>query len=271
MSEYFIKRDEKINGPFTIKQIMRGIKSKKLTVKDDISVSNDGPWERLHDFYNDSLNKQVAQTQVGSQAPRENQMRIVQQFELRKNTFGKYTAKYKCPYCKAGLVSGEQELREGEQCPECHRPFRFSVDAITQIESGRQQLREEKEQKDKEKKRGRQKKELARNKMSSARDKVSHVQKLNKTKRKEEKQKQRKEKQQARMANIYRDWGILILFVGGGLLIWAMLGMDTTVSTEFGQVHNIGLMAKQRNFMILGGVVMACGIGFILINEVRKK
>ncbi len=147
MSNYFIKRGEKIHGPFTVDQISSGIKSTKLTANDEVSVSKNGPWNPLQAFYNTILNNKAAQGQAGSQAPRENQVRIVQHFKLRKNAFGKYTARYKCPYCEAGLVSGEQELREGDHCPECRRPFRFSVDAIAQIESERQRKRDEKEEK----------------------------------------------------------------------------------------------------------------------------
>ena len=99
MSNYFIKRGEKIHGPFTVGQISSGIKSKKLTANDEVSVSENGPWNPLQDFYNTILNNKAAQVQTGSQAPRENQMCIVQHFHLRKTVFGKYTAQYKCPYC----------------------------------------------------------------------------------------------------------------------------------------------------------------------------
>jgi hypothetical protein len=143
--QYFIKRGDKVHGPYTGEQISSGIKSKKLTANDEVSVSENGPWNPLQAFYDTILNKKAAQVQVGSQAPNENQMRIVQQYQLKKNAFGKYTVKYKCPYCKEGLSSGEQELREGDHCPECRRPFRFSVDAIAQIESERQRKRDEKE------------------------------------------------------------------------------------------------------------------------------
>lgn len=149
-TQYFIKREEKVHGPFTVEQIKNGIKSNKLTSKDEVSVLESGSWEPMQVFYNAILNNQVVQGESGSQAPREDPMRTVQQFQLRKNAFGKYTAQYKCPYCNAGLSSGEQEICEGDHCPECHMLFRFSVDAITQIESGRQRIREEKERKSEE-------------------------------------------------------------------------------------------------------------------------
>jgi len=60
MTQYFIKRNNKVNGPFTLDQIRSGIKSKKLVAADLASTSKDGPWQPLADFYQ----KKKVQTQA---------------------------------------------------------------------------------------------------------------------------------------------------------------------------------------------------------------
>lgn len=47
MSQYFIKRGEKIHGPFTTKQVKSGLDSGKLTDADLISESKSGPYQTL--------------------------------------------------------------------------------------------------------------------------------------------------------------------------------------------------------------------------------
>ena len=47
MSQYFIKRGEKIHGPFTTEQVKTGLDSGKLTDADLVSESKSGPWQTL--------------------------------------------------------------------------------------------------------------------------------------------------------------------------------------------------------------------------------
>ena len=51
MTQYFIKRNQRVNGPFTAAQIKFGVKSKKLTATDVIATSETGPWKPLSDYY----------------------------------------------------------------------------------------------------------------------------------------------------------------------------------------------------------------------------
>ena len=50
---YFIKRGENINGPFTLKKLQKALSDKKLKANDELSTSNDGPWERLSVLHKD--------------------------------------------------------------------------------------------------------------------------------------------------------------------------------------------------------------------------
>ena len=47
MSQYFIKRGEKIHGPFSTKQVNSGLESGKLKDADLISESKSGPWQTV--------------------------------------------------------------------------------------------------------------------------------------------------------------------------------------------------------------------------------
>jgi len=47
MSQYFIKRGEKIHGPFSTKQVKSGLESGKLKDADLISESKEGPWQTV--------------------------------------------------------------------------------------------------------------------------------------------------------------------------------------------------------------------------------
>lgn len=53
------------------------------------------------------------------------------------------------------------------------------------------------------------------------------------------------------------------------VLIYMAITMDTTVSTGYGYVHNIGLQSDQTNMLILGGIGFIAGI--ILFATVKIK
>lgn len=53
--------------------------------------------------------------------------------------------------------------------------------------------------------------------------------------------------------------GVLALIIGGAIALFA-LSMDTSVSSGMGRVHNLGLMAAQRNYLILGAAIAIVGI-----------
>jgi hypothetical protein len=50
---YFIKRGESINGPFTLKKLQKALSDKKLKANDQLSISNQGPWERISSLHKD--------------------------------------------------------------------------------------------------------------------------------------------------------------------------------------------------------------------------
>lgn len=53
--------------------------------------------------------------------------------------------------------------------------------------------------------------------------------------------------------------GIVALIIGAAIALFA-LSMDTSVSSGYGRVHNLGLMAAQRNYLILGAAIAVVGV-----------
>lgn len=50
-----------------------------------------------------------------------------------------------------------------------------------------------------------------------------------------------------------------LIFFGIGVIVIA-LNMDTSVSTGYGRVQNIGLMSQQQNILIIGGLAFIAGV-----------
>ena len=51
--EFFIRRNGKVKGPMDAKRIRKLVKSKNLKPSDEVSLSVDGPWDRLATAYKD--------------------------------------------------------------------------------------------------------------------------------------------------------------------------------------------------------------------------
>ena len=60
----------------------------------------------------------------------------------------------------------------------------------------------------------------------------------------------------------------VLLFLGGLLGLWIAFAMDTTVATEFGRVHNIGLMSQRTNYLIVSGIITLVGVLLLGFGEV---
>ena len=56
MSQYFIKRGSKTQGPFPAEKVDQLIKAKKLKPSDEVSLSEEGPWDRLPDVHEEIRN-----------------------------------------------------------------------------------------------------------------------------------------------------------------------------------------------------------------------
>ena len=62
-----------------------------------------------------------------------------------------------------------------------------------------------------------------------------------------------------------RGFGIVVLLFGAFILI-AGASMDVSVATGLGRVNNIGLMAKQQNLTIIGGLISLGGLLMVLLG-----
>lgn len=59
--------------------------------------------------------------------------------------------------------------------------------------------------------------------------------------------------------------GTLILFAGVAGLLFA-LNMDTSVSTGFGSVNNLGLMNDKQNYIIVSALAIIVGLLMIILS-----
>lgn len=63
-------------------------------------------------------------------------------------------------------------------------------------------------------------------------------------------------------------WKILVGL--GAVMVFISLGMDTTVSTGTGRVHNIGLQHQQQTFLILGCFLFLAGIVLFAVFKIKQ-
>jgi hypothetical protein len=64
MSKYFVKRDEKVYGPYTIEQLKNGLKSKKLSPMDFAGLSENGPWLALGTWLKDGDKEKIVKEEL---------------------------------------------------------------------------------------------------------------------------------------------------------------------------------------------------------------
>jgi hypothetical protein len=63
-------------------------------------------------------------------------------------------------------------------------------------------------------------------------------------------------------------FGLLLLVVGLGVVGYCLLFFDTSVSTGYGSVNNLGLMNDKQNGIIVGGILAVVGV---LLGFMGKK
>ena len=61
-----------------------------------------------------------------------------------------------------------------------------------------------------------------------------------------------------------------MLLAFSAVMIYMAMTMDTTVSTGYGYVHNIGLQSEQTNMLILGGIGFIAGIILFSTSKVKQ-
>lgn len=68
------------------------------------------------------------------------------------------------------------------------------------------------------------------------------------------------------MDNKNLGWGLLI--VGASVVFWAFFIFDTTVAVDaYRRVNNFGLLNDQRNYSIIGGIILAAGAFILYKNQ----
>ena len=67
-----------------------------------------------------------------------------------------------------------------------------------------------------------------------------------------------------------KQFGVLLLILGALGVILA-LGMDTSVSTDYGRVNNLGLMKDQQNYLLLSSLITVVGVALLLLGRSSEQ
>lgn len=63
-----------------------------------------------------------------------------------------------------------------------------------------------------------------------------------------------------------RNFGKLLL-IGGALALIIVLNMKTSVSTGFGEVNNLGLIADKQNFLLMSLAAIVAGLVLLAVGK----
>ena len=62
-----------------------------------------------------------------------------------------------------------------------------------------------------------------------------------------------------------------LLAIGGAIGLAAFFAMDTTIATDFGRIHNLGLMSLKANGITASGFAAVAGICLWGIAKISRK
>jgi hypothetical protein len=101
--QFFIKRGEKINGPFSVEKLQGLKKAKKLKADDEISESAEGPWNSIAAYY-----KAKQRVEQPSPSPAESSPKTV-----ACEDYGGIVSRraHQCPHCGAPIGQSERIKR----------------------------------------------------------------------------------------------------------------------------------------------------------------
>jgi tellurium resistance protein TerD len=133
--QYFIRRNNKLRGPFSAEQIQALVDSNKLRTSDYISVDSTDNWQSVGEFFPSKANEPLPE---------------VEDVKLTSDVFGRKLATYDCPGCKDKLRSKENMIGEVEFCPSCNIEFRIADSALELFKAERLREREEKAKRQKD-------------------------------------------------------------------------------------------------------------------------
>ena len=122
--EFFVKRDDKVEGPFKLTFLKQLAKQKKLKVTDEFSTASNGPWQEF----------EVFTKTFGKNKPNKQFIEITDYKILPPNKAkDQYGVRYWCPNCDVTVSLEESEIDTAYSCPSCQIPSRIDQIVLTQI------------------------------------------------------------------------------------------------------------------------------------------
>ena len=119
---FFIKRGEKVQGPFSREQIVLLAKAKKIKGSDGIGNSSKGPFQELSTVWKSFSDPQSEKAKPGrSQEDIESPVPAI--IALKKSITGSYSVHYDCPACGERLISPLEDAGDQDECPDCQKTF----------------------------------------------------------------------------------------------------------------------------------------------------
>ncbi len=140
--QFFVKRGEKIVGPFSLEKLQEMLAQKRLKANDFVGTGTDGEWTRLSEVH-----KEIRSGKFSVKSP-------VISYRIRRSILRRIVCDAECPHCQSELRIVEESIGTLDQCPCCRGTFVPSSGPLEKFQQQEATAREEKERRKKEKKEG---------------------------------------------------------------------------------------------------------------------
>lgn len=118
--KFWLRRGDKIIGPFNEGQISKGHRDGKISKTDKVAVNRQGPWY--------SVEQVVQRFAEDYFSPV-----VVSNFTFGKSLLGKQYVAYRCPKCKTPLQTYFRDFTENEICPQCEVQIKLPEEVVAQV------------------------------------------------------------------------------------------------------------------------------------------
>ena len=130
--KFFIKRGDKVQGPFEIAFLLNVAKQGKLLSSDEIGPTDNGPWEPV------SSNEELTLAIQSEPTKRKKSLKVKNYKVITKKAAeGIYEIEYTCAKCYDVITISEEEAKASFLCPGCNVRSKVVPEALDEISSHR--------------------------------------------------------------------------------------------------------------------------------------